>query len=124
MVEVDVDENGKEHRVEKLDKFSKQGFTDEELLIASPVVLGFALGEKAFLEFSVSSIKEIEWNAGAFESLVLPPSQKSIVKALVQAHKYEAARTIDDVVQGKVSLSLLSSDIAQIIDHNHRAKDL
>src|SRR5690606_26049330 len=34
-------------------------FTDEEYLIASPVVLGFAFAEKLWLEFTVSGIKDI-----------------------------------------------------------------
>ncbi len=43
-------------------------FTDEEYLIASPVVLGFAFAEKLWLEFTVSGVKEIQWNAHAYES--------------------------------------------------------
>jgi len=76
-------------------------FTDEELLTASPVVFGFAFSEKLWVEFSLGDVRDIEWNEGAFESLMLPPSQKSIVKALVESHKVHAAKTIDDVIQGK-----------------------
>lgn len=108
LVVVPVDEDGQEIKTEKLDKLAndtgegtKQEFAEEELLIASPVVLGFAFSEKLWLEFSLSGVKDIEWNEGAFESLVLPPNQKSIVKALVSSHKFHAAETIDDVVQGK-----------------------
>ncbi|KAH7052147.1 hypothetical protein B0J12DRAFT_710342 [Macrophomina phaseolina] len=113
LVEVPVDEEGNEIQTEKLDKLAeesegaegatamKQEFSEEELLIASPVVLGFAFSEKRWMEFSLSGICDIEWNEGAFESLVLPENQKSIVKALVSSHKFHAAETIDDVVQGK-----------------------
>ncbi|KAL2200201.1 hypothetical protein P885DRAFT_74036 [Corynascus similis CBS 632.67] len=76
-------------------------FSDEEYLIASPVVLGFAFAEKLWLEFTVSGIKEIQWNETAYESLVLEPKTKDIVKALVESHKYHAAESIDDVIQGK-----------------------
>ncbi|MBE3049349.1 hypothetical protein IMZ48_43995 [Candidatus Bathyarchaeota archaeon] len=55
-------------------------FSDEEYLISSPVVLGFAFSEKLWLEFTVSGIKEIQWNEGAYESLVLEPKTKDIVK--------------------------------------------
>jgi hypothetical protein len=55
-------------------------FSDEEYLIASPVVLGFAFAEKLWLEFTVSGIKEIQWNVTAYESLVLEPKTKDIVK--------------------------------------------
>ncbi|KAL8672848.1 MAG: hypothetical protein Q9168_002724 [Polycauliona sp. 1 TL-2023] len=108
IVEVELDEQGNEIQKEDIDHLpnnqdgtSKKEFTEEELLIASPVVLGFAFSEKLWLEFTVSGINEIEWNEGAFSSLVLPDSQKSIVKALVESHTFSASRNIDDVIQGK-----------------------
>lgn len=110
LVEVEYDENGEEvppkEDLDKVDKDNKNedstpDFTEEELLIASPVVLGFAFSEKLWLEFSVSGVKDIEWNEGAFDSLVLPDNQKSIVKALVESHSFHAAENIDDVIQGK-----------------------
>ncbi|KAH9889665.1 hypothetical protein F4778DRAFT_785577 [Xylariomycetidae sp. FL2044] len=76
-------------------------FTDEDYLIASPVVLGFAFPEKLWLEFTVSGVGDIQWNEGAYESLVLERKTKDIVKALVESHKYHAAESIDDVIQGK-----------------------
>ncbi|KAK3352876.1 cation channel-like protein [Lasiosphaeria hispida] len=93
--QVNGDDSGKEEE-EKLPEF-----TDEEYLIASPVVLGFAFAEKLWLEFTVSGVKEIQWNESAYESLVLEPKTKDIVKALVESHKYHAAESIDDVIQGK-----------------------
>ncbi|KAL9050549.1 MAG: hypothetical protein Q9162_006576 [Coniocarpon cinnabarinum] len=106
IVEVPIDENGRELRVENMEQLpegseTKHEFTEEELLIASPVVLGFAFSEKLWLEFSLNGVHDIEWNEGAFDSLVLPDNQKTIVKALVESHKFHAAKTIDDVVQGK-----------------------
>lgn len=106
VVEVPVDENGRELHVESMEQLpegseTKHEFTEEELLIASPVVLGFAFSEKLWLEFSLNGVHDIEWNEGAFDSLVLPDNQKTIVKALVESHKFHAAQTIDDVVQGK-----------------------
>ncbi|PYH31004.1 ATP-binding protein [Aspergillus neoniger CBS 115656] len=104
VVEVELDENGNEIVKENMDEVadpSDREFTEEELLIASPVVLGFAFSEKLWLEFSISGISEIEWNEDAFDSLVLPDNQKSIVKALVESHTFRAAQNIDDVIQGK-----------------------
>jgi len=126
IVEVPVDENGQELVVEKLeevpskmvktkdgdaaaaevaaaeeDKKALPTFTDEEYLIASPVVLGFAFAEKLWLEFTVSGVKDIVWNEGAYDSLVLEDNTKAIVKALVESHKYHPAESIDDVIQGK-----------------------
>lgn len=107
VVEVELDENGNEIHKEKMDEIcgpdeqTDREFTEEELLIASPVVLGFAFSEKLWLEFTVSGIRDIEWNEGAFDSLVLPDNQKTIVKALVESHTFHAAQNIDDVIQGK-----------------------
>ncbi|KAF7946081.1 uncharacterized protein EAE97_005119 [Botrytis byssoidea] len=125
LVQVPVDEDGNEVLVEKLDevpstvvdkdnkdnkdekgqveedKKAPPVFTDEEYLISSPVVLGFAFAEKLWLEFTVSGIKDIVWNEGAYDSLVLEDNTKAIVKALVESHKYHPAESIDDVIQGK-----------------------
>lgn len=105
VVEVEVDADGNEMRkdIEEIpgqEATVERQFTKEEFLIASPVVLGFAFSEKLWLEFTVSGINEIDWNEGAFDSLVLPDNQKAIVKALVESHTFEASRNIDDVIQG------------------------
>ncbi|KAM0187451.1 hypothetical protein ACHAPI_011167 [Fusarium lateritium] len=76
-------------------------FTDEEYLIASPVVLGFAFSEKQWLELAVSGVNDIKWNETAWDSLVLDDATKELIKALVKSRKYHAANTIDDVIQGK-----------------------
>ncbi|KAK4632346.1 hypothetical protein CLAFUW4_03396 [Fulvia fulva] len=105
-VAVEVDENGEPVRSESLDKLEnsdgqKRSYTSEQLLLTSPVVLGFAFSEKLWLEFSLSGVHEITWNDDAFDSLVLEGDKKSTVRALVESHKFHAAHTIDDVVQGK-----------------------
>lgn len=75
-------EDGDEAMVPEDEKDNKKvpEFTDEEYLIASPVVLGFAFAEKLWLEFTVSGVKEIQWNETAYESLVLEPKTKDIVR--------------------------------------------
>jgi len=101
-VKVEVDDNGDPIQTEVLDRLGdNRTFTKEQLLLASPVVVGFAFSEKLWLEFTLSGVHEITYNDAAFDSLVLPPNQKSIVRALVESHKFHAARTIDDVIQGK-----------------------
>ncbi|PSR82533.1 P-loop containing nucleoside triphosphate hydrolase protein [Coniella lustricola] len=76
-------------------------FTDEEYLIASSVVFGFSLSMKLWLEFPVSGIEDITWNEGAYDSLVLKAETKEVVKSLVESHKFHAAESIDDVIEGK-----------------------
>lgn len=105
---VEINSDAEEEGVAPKEKFDslaqrskEDSFTDDELLIASPVVLGFAFSEKLWLEFTVSGICDVEWNEGAYSSLVLPENHKSIVKSLVTSHKFSAAKNIDDVISGK-----------------------
>ncbi|KAI7539989.1 hypothetical protein KC331_g9427 [Hortaea werneckii] len=104
-IEVEVDSDGEPLRAQNISQLANRGpnghFTPEELLLTSPVVLGFAFSEKLWLEFSLSGIHPITYNETAFDSLVLPAAQKSIVRALVESHRFHAAKTLDDVVQGK-----------------------
>lgn len=112
VVEIEVDEDGNAVRKEDINELPGQEgakdreFTEEEFLIASPVVLGFAFSEKLWLELTVSGINAIDWNEGAYDSLVLPDNQKAIVKALVQSHTFEGSRNIDDVIQGRFCIKL------------------
>lgn len=126
VVEIEVDGDGQPIQKENINQLPGQEdeereFTEEDFLIASPVVLGFAFSEKLWLEFTVSGINDIDWNEGAFDSLVLPDNQKSIVKALVESHTFEASRNIDDVIQGNfvqptiLSIALLTSIQAKVV---------
>ncbi|KAK5045947.1 hypothetical protein LTR84_008733 [Exophiala bonariae] len=84
-----------------IQKQDSHEFSEEELLIASPIVLGFAFGEKLWLEFTVSGISDIVYNEDAFDTLVLPENQKDIIKALVSSHAFHAHKSIDDIISGK-----------------------
>lgn len=61
----------------------RASFTEEELLIASPVVLGFDLSEKCWLEFSVSGLHEIQWNENALHSVLIPDCTKQNLNTLI-----------------------------------------
>ncbi|KAF1968576.1 hypothetical protein BU23DRAFT_479942 [Bimuria novae-zelandiae CBS 107.79] len=106
-IRVPNEDDAEDITAQKLDTVSdddddiKHVFTEEELLIASPVVLGFAFSEKTWLEFSLLGISEIKWQPQAFESLVLPAQIKQNLKGLVSSHRFNAAKTIDDVIVGK-----------------------
>ncbi|KAF8426203.1 P-loop containing nucleoside triphosphate hydrolase protein [Tirmania nivea] len=81
-----------------------ENMTEEDLLLCSPTVLGFSFSDKLWVELSVSHISDIEWNTGAFDSLVLPESQKRIVRALVESHSKQSTKKgsgFDDFIKGK-----------------------
>ena len=81
-----------------------ENMTEEDLLLCSPTVLGFSFSDKLWVELSVSHISDIEWDTGAFDSLVLPESQKRIVRALVESHSKQSTKKgsgFDDFIKGK-----------------------
>lgn len=91
---------GKDHEEGKL--------TEEDCLLANAMCRGYSMNAKKFLELSVDNLKEIEWNTSCFEDLVLDPSTKKTVQALVSTHsqKRESADGknqdgFDDIVKGK-----------------------
>ncbi|KAL7275470.1 hypothetical protein RUND412_001577 [Rhizina undulata] len=85
------------------DSMVPEEMTEEELLLCSPTVLGFSFSDKLWVEFAVEHVGEINFNPNAFESLVLPEAQKTIVRALVESHTVskEGKGGFDDVIKGK-----------------------
>lgn len=74
--------------------------TEDQLLHASPVVRGYSLKNKRWMEFFVENIGEIQFNDKAFESLVLEEDQKDLILAFAQSQvKYKHA--FDDIISGK-----------------------
>ncbi|KAI0922719.1 hypothetical protein AcV5_009616 [Taiwanofungus camphoratus] len=73
--------------------------TDDELILTSPVVYGFSLSDKIWLEFNVKHVLPIVWNDEAFANLVLPGDRKVLLQSLVEAHNADLG--FDDFVQGK-----------------------
>ncbi|KAK8151673.1 P-loop containing nucleoside triphosphate hydrolase protein [Phyllosticta citrichinensis] len=74
--------------------------TEEQKLIASPIVRGYSLQTKQWLKFFVNSVKEIEWQVDAFESLVLPSNQKELILGFTEAQR-KHVDAFDDVIEGK-----------------------
>ncbi|KIM25038.1 hypothetical protein M408DRAFT_331498 [Serendipita vermifera MAFF 305830] len=80
-----------------------QVLTDDELVLATPIVYGFALDDHQWAEFNIELVEEIVWNDAAFANLVLPQDKKSLVEALVTAHgaKDRSGGGFDDFIVGK-----------------------
>ncbi|KAI1266462.1 P-loop containing nucleoside triphosphate hydrolase protein [Xylariaceae sp. FL1019] len=78
----------------------RRALTDEELLLCTPVVRGFALRAKLWLEFYVDSISEIVFEDHAFDSLVLSEGHKQLILAISES-QFKNKDTFDDVIAGK-----------------------
>ncbi|KAJ9656691.1 hypothetical protein H2198_004810 [Neophaeococcomyces mojaviensis] len=85
----------------------REPLTDEQCMMATPMMRGFSFTEKLFLDFFVDLLTPIEWNTSCFEQLVLPTSQKELVQALVAEHTQRHSGTgstkgaFDDIVKNK-----------------------
>jgi len=72
----------------------------EELIFVSPMLEGFALKNKVWLNFYVDDIKPVLWNDAAWGHLVYNEDQKDLVHTSVEHHRRIKAG-IDDVITGK-----------------------
>ncbi len=76
------------------------GLNADELLLCSATLKGYSLRNKKWLTFSIGSVKDIKYNEGAFDSLVLPQDHKELILALTES-QVANKETFDDVIQGK-----------------------
>lgn len=72
---------------------------DFELLFPA-LVPAFSLKDKAWRWILSDSLREMDWNRVAFESLQLKPEKKSLIQGLVKGHRNKSS-SFDDVVPGK-----------------------
>ncbi|KAL4986817.1 P-loop containing nucleoside triphosphate hydrolase protein [Aspergillus falconensis] len=73
---------------------------DETFQILLPATIpGFGFHDKKWISVSVEGIRDIQWNAEAFNHLVLKHTKKELIKALVAKHT--AASDTNDVIEGK-----------------------
>ncbi|KAJ6438231.1 AAA family protein [Purpureocillium lavendulum] len=74
--------------------------TDDQRLLTSPMVRGYALQNKRWMEFYVDQVSDVQFNENAFNSLVMDEEKKELILAFAQSQvKYKDA--FDDVISGK-----------------------
>ncbi|KAF3936827.1 hypothetical protein ABW19_dt0204426 [Dactylella cylindrospora] len=88
------------NRKEKEMMAAIERLTDDQLLLCSSVIYGFALNEKQWVQFFVEELRPVRWNIQSFDQLVLPSSQKALVRALVESHQ-NSNSNFDDFIAGK-----------------------
>ncbi|KAF2748329.1 P-loop containing nucleoside triphosphate hydrolase protein [Sporormia fimetaria CBS 119925] len=74
--------------------------TTEQKLICSPLLRGYSLKTKMWLNFFVNSVHEIEWQEKAFDRLVLPKNQKELILGFTESQR-KFRDSFDDVIEGK-----------------------
>ncbi|KAI0909040.1 P-loop containing nucleoside triphosphate hydrolase protein [Ustulina deusta] len=78
----------------------RRPLTEEQLLLCTPIIRGYALREKLWLQFFIDSVSDIVFNNDAFSSLVLPEGHKSLILAIAQT-QVRKKHVFDDVIAGK-----------------------
>ncbi|KAI4744058.1 P-loop containing nucleoside triphosphate hydrolase protein [Aureobasidium sp. EXF-12298] len=74
--------------------------SDEQKLLCTHLIRGFALKEKMWLNMFVGSVQDVSFNKDAFESLVLPADTKELILGFTSTQ--QATRiAYDDVIEGK-----------------------
>lgn len=78
----------------------RPALTEEQKLICTPLVRGYALKEKQWLHFFVNAVSDIPFNERAFSSLNLPKNQKDLILGFTSV-KAPYRNQFDDVIEGK-----------------------
>ncbi|GAB7360033.1 hypothetical protein MBLNU230_g7556t1 [Neophaeotheca triangularis] len=74
--------------------------TDEQKMIMTPLVRGYSLKEKIWLNLFVNAVQDISFNSRAFDSLVLPANQKELILGFTETQQSYHGQ-FDDVIEGK-----------------------
>ncbi|KAF1954914.1 P-loop containing nucleoside triphosphate hydrolase protein [Byssothecium circinans] len=99
----DVDDSGMPedgHFADEEDASRRTPLSTEQKLVCTPLLRGYSLKTKDWLNFFVNSVKGIEWQKNAFDRLVLPKNQKELILGFTESQR-KYRDTFDDVIEGK-----------------------
>ncbi|KAF7341417.1 hypothetical protein MVEN_01878600 [Mycena venus] len=97
---ISLDENSAS--VEQLHLLEGEVLTDDEALLATPIVYGYSLTEKHWFEFDVECVSDIEWDDECLNNLAVDADRKLLITSLVKSHANQRKKqTVDDFVAGK-----------------------
>ncbi|KAF1830290.1 P-loop containing nucleoside triphosphate hydrolase protein [Decorospora gaudefroyi] len=74
--------------------------TTEQKLTCSPLLRGYSLKNKLWLNFFVNCVRDIEWQTDAFDRLVLPKNQKELILGFTESQR-KFRDSFDDIIEGK-----------------------
>ncbi|KAK3389811.1 P-loop containing nucleoside triphosphate hydrolase protein [Podospora didyma] len=83
------------------DKKPTTTLTDEQCLFAWPLVKGFAMISKSWIDLDVSKVKDVDWIDGAVDKLILDEEEKQLRLALMMMHNHDSSAGFDDFIPGK-----------------------
>lgn len=72
-----------------------------------PFVYGYSCSRKQWCRFFLPHLRQTEWKEDAFDNLVLPAAQKSLIEALVSSHRFPKNARDQTQQKGKGLVCLL-----------------
>jgi len=100
----DIDDSGMpsdgqfEDEAESVER--RRPLTDDQKMMCTPLIRGYALKDKIWLNFFVNAVQDITFSEKAFESLVLPKNQKELILGFTSTQQSYRSQ-FDDVIEGK-----------------------
>jgi adenylate kinase family enzyme len=82
------------------DNVEKIPLSDDQKLIATPLIRAYTLKNKLWLNMYIDNVKEIAFSSGAFDRLVLPSQQKELILGFTESQKAYREH-FDDIIEGK-----------------------
>lgn len=79
---------------------SMDNLTDIDYLVCAYWVTGFSFTHKTWCQVAVDGLQDVEWNASAFDKLVIDEDRRQLIHTLVKAHRNDET-AFDDIVQNK-----------------------
>lgn len=84
----------------KQEKQERVRLKAEHHLLCVPIVRGYSLKKKQWLNFYVDIVEDIKFNDKAFKALVLPEDQKELILSFAESQAMNRT-TFDDIISGK-----------------------
>jgi len=103
--------------VDETSKPAVAPLTDEQKLLCTPLMRGFSLKNKRWLNFFVSAVRDIVWSDQAFEKLVLPNNQKELILSFAESqNKPEVSSALREIISGIAFLHYTSSSTVLVLN--------
>jgi DNA replication protein DnaC len=75
--------------------------TDEQCMLTVPTVKCFNIETKKWDKLDVTKFHDIPWSERVFDNLVLDPSEKDLLLALIDRDEFKNSKGFDDFISGK-----------------------
>lgn len=84
-----------------------QELEDQQAVVCPSAIIVYSLRSRQWHQITIAGLGQIEWKKSALTELVLEPTQKNLIQALVSQHKDKRGNFVADFIDGKGQVSSL-----------------